>query len=120
MSNVLRRLLHRTPERRREPTLGARDVSSMLPAKPVEPANDREPLTPPSDQEIVERQIAALMSVWDTTSLCARREFLARIDQRIMTTHWIRTARDGLAKDVAARRDFAALAPAMAVPAALP
>jgi hypothetical protein len=120
MSNVLRRFLHRTPERGPEPTLGFRDVSSMLPAKPAEPANDHEPFTPPSDQEIVEQQIAALMSAWDKTSLCARREFLTRIDQRIMTTHWIRTARDGLAKDTAPRRDCAALAPAMAAPAASP
>jgi hypothetical protein len=120
MSNVLRRFLHRTPERGQEPKLGAEDVSSMPPAKPAEPANDHEPFTPSSDQEIVERQIAALMSAWDKTSLCARREFLTRIDQRIMTTHWIRTAREGLARDAAARRDSVALAAAMIAPAASP
>jgi hypothetical protein len=120
MSNVLRRFLHRTPERGQEPKLAAQDVSSMLPATPAEPANDQKPFTPPSDQEIVEQQIAALMSAWDKTSLRARREFLTRIDQRIMTTHWIRTAREELARDASARRDGAALATAMAAPAASP
>jgi hypothetical protein len=47
---------------------------------------------PPRDEETVELQIAALLSAWDRTSLCARREFLKRIDQRIMTAHRIRSA----------------------------
>jgi hypothetical protein len=74
------------------------------------PANDTKPVAPEqanptpleSDQETIERQIGSLLAAWDKTSLCARREFLTRIDQRIMTTHWIRTARGQLAKSAAA------------------
>jgi hypothetical protein len=74
------------------------------------PANDTravsleelKPVAPESDQETIERQIASLLVAWDRTSLRARREFLTRIDQRIMTAHWIRTARGGLAKGAAA------------------
>jgi hypothetical protein len=55
-----------------------------------------------SDHETIERQITSLLAAWDMTSLCARREFLTRIDQRIMTTHWIRTARGQLGKGAAA------------------
>jgi hypothetical protein len=74
------------------------------------PANDAravsleelKPVAPESDQETIERQIASLLVAWDRTSLSARREFLTRIDQRIMTAHWIRTARGQLAKGAAA------------------
>jgi hypothetical protein len=73
------------------------------------PANDARSVSPEesklvapgSDQETIERQIISLLAAWDRTSLCARREFLTRIDQRIMTTHWIRTARGELAKGAA-------------------
>jgi hypothetical protein len=73
------------------------------------PANDTrlvsreapKPVVPENDQEAIERQITSLLAAWDGTSLCARREFLTRIDQRIMTTHWIRTARGQLAKGAA-------------------
>jgi hypothetical protein len=58
---------------------------------PLEPADDPKPAKPPSDKETVELQIASLLSAWNKTSLCARREFLTRIDQRIMTTHRIRS-----------------------------
>jgi hypothetical protein len=68
--------------------------------RPVSPEEPR-PVAPESDQETIERQIASLLAAWDRTSLCARREFLTRIDQRIMTTHWIRTARGQLAKGAA-------------------
>jgi hypothetical protein len=61
-------------------------------SRPLEPAGDPKPVKPPNDEETVERQIAALLSAWDRTSLRARREFLTRIDQRIMTTHRIRSA----------------------------
>jgi hypothetical protein len=74
------------------------------------PANDTRPISlegpkavaPESDQETIERQIASLLAAWDRTSLCARREFLTRIDQRIMTTHWVRTARGQRAKGAVA------------------
>jgi hypothetical protein len=94
MSNVLRRLFHRhdRPEAAERGHVRA-DVSSALRPKLVEPT---------SDEETVELQIAALISAWDKTSLCARREFLTRIDQRIMTTHWIRSARGHRAGDGAA------------------
>lgn len=74
------------------------------------PANDTRPVVrqetkaadpAESDEETIERQISSLLAAWDKTSLCARREFLTRIDQRIMTTHWIRTARGQLAKSAA-------------------
>jgi hypothetical protein len=74
------------------------------------PANDTRPVSlqepkpgaPESDRETIERQITLLLAAWDRTSLCARREFLTRIDQRIMTTHWIRTARGQRARGAAA------------------
>jgi hypothetical protein len=91
MSKVLRRLFHRHngPEAAEREHVRS-DVSPTLRLKPAEPT---------SDEETVELQIAALISAWDKTSLCARREFLTRIDQRIMTTHWIRSARGNRAGD---------------------
>jgi hypothetical protein len=83
------------------PVQAANDSKPVEPAhgsRPLEPASDPTPVrppsdvTPPSDEETVERQIATLLSAWDRTSLCARREFLRRIDQRIMTTHRISSA----------------------------
>ena len=71
-------------------------------SRPVEPAADPKPAKPSSDEDTVELQIAALLSAWNKTSLRARRAFLTRIDQRIMTTHWIRSARGQLAKSAAA------------------
>jgi hypothetical protein len=82
------------------PALGGgpiRAANDSTPIEPVresrqlEPVDDPKPEKPPSDEETVERQIAALLSEWDKTSLCARREFLNRIDQRIITTHRIRS-----------------------------
>jgi hypothetical protein len=49
--------------------------------------SDPKPLEPTSDQEAIEQQVAALMSLWDKSSLGARRVFLTRIDQRILTAH---------------------------------
>jgi hypothetical protein len=79
-------------------------ISRMVPANDARPVAPEEATlaAPESDQDAIERQIASLVSAWDRTSLCARREFLTRIDQRIMTTHWIRTARGQLAKGAAA------------------
>ena len=79
-------------------------LTRMVPANDTRPvfSGEAEPAAPESDQEAIERQIVSLLSAWDRTSLCARREFLTRIDQRIMTTHWIRTARGQLAKGAAA------------------
>jgi hypothetical protein len=78
-------------------------ITPMVPANDIKPVPEQpKPVAPLSDQEAIERQIASLLVAWDRTSLCARREFLTRIDQRIMTTHWIRTARGQLAKGVAA------------------
>jgi hypothetical protein len=79
-------------------------ITRMLPANDTRPVAPEEPksVAPESEQETIERQIASLLAAWDRTSLCARREFLTRIDQRIMTTHWIRTARGQLAKGAAA------------------
>jgi hypothetical protein len=73
----------------------ANDIRLVLPEEP-------KPVAPESDREAIERQITSLLAAWDKTSLCARREFLTRIDQRIMTTHWIRSARGQLAKTAAA------------------
>jgi hypothetical protein len=76
------------------PIRAANDSTPVEPvreSRPLEPVDDVKPAKPPSDEETVERQIAALLSEWDKTSLCARREFLNRIDQRIITTHRIRT-----------------------------
>ena len=111
MSNVLRRLFHRHAERedaeRKHCDQG--EASSLLEPRLVQPANDPTPIEPPSgavlikptsdampvkptsDQEAIELQIAALISAWDKTSLCARRVFLTRIDQRIMTAHLARS-----------------------------
>jgi hypothetical protein len=109
MFAVLRRLSRRS---RVEAELAANPVvhPAIVRISPMVPANGPKSATPEetnpaasgSDQEAIERQIASLISAWDRTSLCARREFLTRIDQRIMTTHWIRTARGQLAKGVAA------------------
>jgi hypothetical protein len=65
-------------------------VEAANDSRPLEPASDPKPAKPPNNNETVELQIAALLSAWDKTSLCARREFLTRIDQRILTTHRIR------------------------------
>jgi hypothetical protein len=147
MSNVLRRLFHRSAQREQvERKHGNRGEAASMPwpptpwPGPVQPANDPGPVPavkptghavpavkqtgdadepaaapervapdvtsdqapsdpasasavkPVSDDEIIERQIAALISAWNETSLCARREFLTRIDQRILTTHRIRSA----------------------------
>jgi hypothetical protein len=64
-------------------------------SRPVEPAADPKPAKPPSDEATVELQIAALLSAWDKTSLRARRAFLTRIDQRIMTTLRIKSVPPG-------------------------
>jgi hypothetical protein len=79
-------------------------ITRRVPANDTGPVAPEEakPAAPESDQEAIERQIGSLVAAWDKTSLCARREFLLRIDQRIMTTHWIRTARGQLAKGAAA------------------
>jgi hypothetical protein len=71
-------------------------------AKPLEPAGDPIPAKPQSDEATVELQIAALLSAWDRTSLCARRGFLTRIDQRILTTHRIRGAHVNASGEAAA------------------
>jgi hypothetical protein len=76
------------------PIRAANDSTPVEPvrqSRPLEPVDGPKPAKPPSDEEMVERQIAALLSEWDKTSLCARREFLNRIDQRIITTHRIRS-----------------------------
>ena len=91
-----------------------------LEPKPTAPANEANPIKPFSDEETVEQQIAALLSAWDKASLRARRKFLTRIDQRIMTAHLARstsrnTAGDGAACDDQGRT---ALLPATASPAA--
>jgi hypothetical protein len=70
-------------------------------SKPVEPAADP-PARPPSHEDTVELQIAALLSAWDKTSLRARRAFLTRIDQRIMTTLRIRSVPPGSGGEAAA------------------
>jgi hypothetical protein len=109
MFAVLRRLQRRSrvmPEPVAEPMLHPAIVrlTRMVPANDTRPVAPQEPraAAPASDEEAIERQITALLAAWDRTSLCARREFLTRIDQRIMTTHWIRTARGQLAKGAAA------------------
>jgi hypothetical protein len=73
MSKVLRRLLHRNAES---------DAAERKQGEPGEPT---------SDEGAVEQQIAALMSAWNKASLRGRREFLTRIDQRILTAHRIRS-----------------------------
>jgi hypothetical protein len=111
MPSVLRRLFHRymvreaAEQRHCDPgetlvTLGphltepANDPKPLEP-RPLAPANEPTPMKkikPFSDEETVEQQIAALLTAWDKTSLCARRKFLTRIDQRIMTAHLARSA----------------------------
>jgi hypothetical protein len=137
MSNVLKRLFHRHAEReeaeRKHCDQG--EASSLLEPKLVQPANDATPaeptpaeptgdaipVKPASDEETIELQIAALISAWDKTSLCARRVFLTRIDQRIMTTHLMRSASRNPARDGAAvDRDCATLIPVTDAPAASP
>jgi hypothetical protein len=77
-------------------------MTRMVPANDTRPVVPQELEAPESAEEAIERQISSLLAAWDKTSLCARREFLTRIDQRIMTTHWIRSARGQLAKSAAA------------------
>jgi hypothetical protein len=78
-------------------------MTRMVPANDIRPVVPQElEAAPESAEEAIERQISSLLAAWDKTSLCARREFLTRIDQRIMTTHWIRSARGQLAKSAAA------------------
>jgi len=72
-------------------TLRCRERAPSTTSSLFEPASDPKPAKPPSDEETVELQIVALLSAWDRTSLRARREFLTRIDQRIMTAHRIRS-----------------------------
>jgi hypothetical protein len=108
MFAVLRRL-------RRRPRVAAEPVAEpglqptlvrmtrRVPANDTRPVPEAlKPVAPESEQETIELQIASLLAAWDQTSLCARREFLTRIDQRIMTTHWMGTARGQLAKGAAA------------------
>jgi hypothetical protein len=109
MFAVLRRLRRRVrveAESVAEPVLQPAIVriTRTVPANDTRPVAraDAKPAALESDQEAIERQIASLIAAWDKTSLCARREFLTRIDQRIMTTHWIRTARGQLAKGAVA------------------
>jgi hypothetical protein len=103
-------------------TKPANDPNPLEP-KPLAPANDPAPMKqikPFSDEETVEQQIAALLSAWDKASLCARRKFLTRIDQRIMTAHLARAVSRNPAGDGAATDDEGrtALLPATASPAA--
>ena len=132
MSNVLKRLFHRHTEREEAErkhcdqgeaslTLGPELLEPANDPTPVEPTSDSRPLKPVSDEETIELQIAALISAWDKTSLCARRVFLTRIDQRIMTTHLMRSASRNPARDGAAvDRDCATLIPVTDAPAASP
>src|SRR5271167_4287501 len=80
----------------------AQPVEAANDSRPLEPASDPKPGKAPSDKETVELQIASLLSAWDKTSLCARREFLTRIDQRIMTTHRIRSVHASAGGEAAA------------------
>jgi hypothetical protein len=108
MFAVLRRLRRRArvgAEPVAEPVIQPAIVRiARVPANDTRPVSSEEPnpVASESDEETIERQITSLLAAWDMTSLCARREFLTRIDQRIMTTHWIRTARGQLAKGAAA------------------
>ena len=114
-----------------EPVAADRPAGDAAPVTAVGPAGAPEPVTadkapgdpapvtavkPVSDEEAIERQIAALISAWNQTSLCARREFLTRIDQRIMTTHRIRSvSRQAAASD---SPPFDMAAPALEAPKA--
>jgi hypothetical protein len=104
MFAVLRRMRRRScvmAEPVAEPAIDR--IARAVPANDTGPVcEEPKPVAPESDQEAIERQIVSLLAAWNKTSLCARREFLTRIDQRIMTTHWIRTARGQLAKGAAA------------------
>ncbi len=86
-----------------EPVAAAEPAGAPEPATPDRTPSDPASVTavkPISDEEAIEQQIAALISAWNKTSLCARREFLTRIDQRIMTTHRIRSvSRQAAASD---------------------
>jgi hypothetical protein len=138
MSNVLRRFFHRhaVPDtaRETEPSHHAR-IEPVVTLSPdaLRPANDATPLklandpalgpasdpTPArvlSDEEIVEQQIAALISAWDKTSLRARRKFLTRIDQRIMTAHLMRAGSGSPAAAAAAFDPGGAAAAAVVAP----
>jgi hypothetical protein len=108
MFAVLRRLRRRS-RAITEPVAEAMVHPAIVRVTRMMPANDTRPVVPQeleaapeSAEAAIERQITSLLAAWDKTSLCARREFLTRIDQRIMTTHWIRTARGQLAKSAAA------------------
>jgi hypothetical protein len=85
------------------PIAADRPAGDPAPASADKPPGDPASVTavkPISDEEAIEQQIAALISAWNKTSLCARREFLARIDQRIMTAHRIRSvSRQSTASD---------------------
>jgi hypothetical protein len=86
------------------PVQAANDSKPAGPANdsmPLEAASDPKPAKPPNDEETVELQIAALLSAWDKTSLCARRAFLTRIDQRMITTHRVRSASANSASEAA-------------------
>jgi hypothetical protein len=141
MPSVLRRLFHRHTAREAAEQKHCNPGETLAALGPhlTEPANDSRPLEPKalapandpapmkqikpfSDEETVEQQIAALLSAWDKASLRARRKFLTRIDQRIMTAHLARSASRSPAGDGAAANDrgCAALLPAMASPPASP
>jgi hypothetical protein len=86
------------------PVRAANDSKPAAPANdsmPREAASDPKPAKPASDEDTVELQIAALLSAWDKTSLCARRAFLTRIDQRMITTHRSRSASANSASEAA-------------------
>jgi hypothetical protein len=87
MPNVVRRLFRRHTEPKQGlRTLGDPGEPSLtLWPKLVEPRSDPKLVKRTRDEEAIEQQITALMSAWDKTSLCARRKFLTRVDQRIMT-----------------------------------
>ncbi len=134
MPSVLRRLFHRhaVPEAAEQKRCDPGEPLMTLGSHLVEPANDPQPLEekplapaydptpmkqikPFNDEETVELQIAALLSAWDKASLRARRKFLTRIDQRIMTAHLARSTSRSLAGDGTASDDEGtALLPATA------
>jgi hypothetical protein len=78
------------------------DLRPVEPAADPKPAIDSKPAKSARDEDTVELQIAALLSAWDKTSLRARRAFLTRIDQRIMTTLRIRSVPPGSGGQAAA------------------
>jgi hypothetical protein len=85
-----------------KPLEAPRDSRPVEPSADPKPAIDPKPAKSPSDEDTVELQIAALLSAWDKTSLRARRAFLTRIDQRIMTTLRIRSVPPGSGGEAAA------------------